>query len=92
MPATIDMILQETGKSELYFGCFSQGCTASLVMGALKPDYNKKIRLAAKMGPVAFLGNMQGVGKLLLPEITQLSVVSASIYYYKFYWNESNFL
>ena len=77
MPATIDLILEKTGKNQVYFGCFSQGCTASLVMGALRPDYNKKIRLAAKMGPVAYLGHMQGLGGVLLPTITKFLVVSA---------------
>ena len=79
MPATIDMILEITGRSQVYFVCFSQGCTASLVMGALRPDYNKKIRLAAKMGPVAYLGNMKGLGGRFLPIVTKLLSVSRKL-------------
>ncbi|XP_033217194.1 lipase 3-like [Belonocnema kinseyi] len=72
MPAAIDFILEITGRSQLYYGCHSQGCTAAYVLGALKPEYNKKIRFSAHMGPIAFLGNMKGIGRILAPIIAKL--------------------
>ena len=44
----------------LTYVCFSQGCTQFLVMGSLKPEYNKKIRFAVALSPASFMKNIKG--------------------------------
>ncbi|XP_033228534.1 lipase 3-like isoform X3 [Belonocnema kinseyi] len=66
MPETIDFILNRTGKSELFLVCYSQSCTQLVVMGSLKPEYNKKITLALNMAPPVFFGHSKGLGWLIL--------------------------
>ncbi|XP_033228946.1 lysosomal acid lipase/cholesteryl ester hydrolase-like [Belonocnema kinseyi] len=61
IPETIDFILNETGKSEIFFVGYSQSCTELVVMGSLKPEYNKKITLAVNMAPAVFTGHVKGL-------------------------------
>ncbi|XP_033217364.1 lipase 1-like [Belonocnema kinseyi] len=67
IPAAIDFILEITGRSQLYYVCHSQGCTSAYIMGALKPEYNQKLRFSVHMGPVAFLGNIRGIARIFGP-------------------------
>ncbi|XP_033227451.1 lipase 3-like isoform X1 [Belonocnema kinseyi] len=66
IPDTIDFILNQTGKSELFYVCYSQSCTELLVMGSLKPEYSKKITLALNMAPPALFGHIKGLAWLPL--------------------------
>ncbi|XP_033227336.1 lipase 3-like [Belonocnema kinseyi] len=72
MPETIDFILNQTGKSELFLVCYSQACTELVVMGSLKPEYNKKITLALNMAPPVFFGHSKGLGWLIIRTLDHL--------------------
>lgn len=45
VPATIDYILEVTGKKYLYIVAHSQGTTSVFAMLSEAPDYNDKVRL-----------------------------------------------
>ncbi|XP_026470060.1 lipase 3-like [Ctenocephalides felis] len=57
LPAMIDHILNVTGETGVHYVGYSQGCTVFFVMGAERPEYNKKIRSMQALGPAAFLSN-----------------------------------
>lgn len=61
LPATIDYILKNTKTKDLTYVCFSQGCTQFLVMGSLKPEYNKKIKFVTSLAPAAFTKYLKGL-------------------------------
>jgi len=56
LPAMIDFVLDFTGQDKLHYAGHSQGTTAFFVMGALRPEYNKKIITMHALAPVAFMG------------------------------------
>lgn len=66
LPALIDYILKLKGDESLHYIGHSQGTTAYLVMGQARPEYNKKIRLASLLAPVAFMEHIQNPVFLLL--------------------------
>lgn len=57
--ATIDYILQITGKPKVSFIGHSQGTTDLFVMGSLKSQYNDKIAVSIHLAPVAWLNNLK---------------------------------
>lgn len=59
LPASIDKILQVTGKSTLQYVGHSQGCTAFFVMASQLPQYAKKVSLMQALSPTVYLKNTQ---------------------------------
>ncbi|KAJ2951726.1 hypothetical protein O0L34_g13890 [Tuta absoluta] len=59
LPATIDFVLKETGKSKLKYVGFSQGTTCFYLMVSERPEYAEKISLMVSFAPVAFVPNMK---------------------------------
>lgn len=59
IPAMIDYILEKTNQENLHYIGHSQGTTAFFVMASERPKYNKKIRLASLLAPVAFMVNFR---------------------------------
>ncbi|XP_044748342.1 lipase 3-like [Coccinella septempunctata] len=66
LPATIDLILNTTGQSKLYYFGHSRGTTAFFVMASELPEYNQKIRLMTSLAPVTFMENNLDKDKWLL--------------------------
>ncbi|KAL0871598.1 hypothetical protein ABMA27_004130 [Loxostege sticticalis] len=62
--ATIDFILQKTGQEQLTAIGHSVGTTLLYVLGAEKPEYNDKIKLAVSLAPICFLQNLRGLTRL----------------------------
>ncbi|XP_049825862.1 uncharacterized protein LOC109604814 [Aethina tumida] len=58
LPAEIDYILKETGKEQVSYIGHSQGTTVSFIMGATRPEYNKKISIMAALAPSTYAQNM----------------------------------
>ncbi|XP_043481797.1 uncharacterized protein LOC122510908 [Leptopilina heterotoma] len=82
LPAMIDYILNKTGEEKLLYVGFSQGCTQLLVMGSLKPEYNKKVQYAILLAPGAFMGNIKGILSLLKPIVYPAMYVSEKLGYF----------
>ncbi|KAJ2951436.1 hypothetical protein O0L34_g13589 [Tuta absoluta] len=59
LPATIDLVLKETGKSKLIYVGFSQGTTSFYVMASERPKYAEKISLMISLAPAAWISNMK---------------------------------
>lgn len=58
VPASIDYVLEQTGQDSLHYVGYSQGTTSFFVMTSLYPEYNKKIKVATLMAPIAYMTNM----------------------------------
>ncbi|KAI5646270.1 alpha/beta hydrolase fold domain-containing protein [Phthorimaea operculella] len=59
LPATIDFVLEETGKPKMKYVGFSQGTAIFYVMVSELPEYAEKISLMVSLAPVAFLPNIK---------------------------------
>uniref|UniRef100_A0AAR5P0H5 AB hydrolase-1 domain-containing protein n=1 Tax=Dendroctonus ponderosae TaxID=77166 RepID=A0AAR5P0H5_DENPD len=59
LPATIDYILNITGKEKLHFIGHSQGTTTFFVMVAEKPEYNNKINVMVGLAPSVLLSHIR---------------------------------
>ena len=57
VPATIDFILNRTGQKRLSIIGYSEGTMATYVLGATRPEYNDKIKIAISMAPICFIQN-----------------------------------
>lgn len=58
LPTMIDFVLSRTGQSKVHYIGHSQGTTAFFIMGAIRPEYNNKIRTMHALAPVAFMSNL----------------------------------
>ncbi|CAH1402323.1 unnamed protein product [Nezara viridula] len=65
VPACIDYILQQTGHNSLQYIGHSQGTTIFFVLASTRPEYNKKISHMTALAPIAFLGNTNGIIRVL---------------------------
>lgn len=61
LPASIDYVLQTTGKPKLHYVGHSQGTTAFFVMASERPEYNEKIVTMHALAPVAFMTNVKSI-------------------------------
>lgn len=57
MAATVDYILDITGREKLKVVGHSLGTTVFYVLGATRPEYNEKIDLLVSLAPIAYLHN-----------------------------------
>ncbi|CAH0547940.1 unnamed protein product [Brassicogethes aeneus] len=53
--ANIDFILNKTGKEDVFYIGHSQGSTAYFVLTAMRPEYNKRIKMHVSFGPPVFI-------------------------------------
>lgn len=58
LPATIDYILKETSKTQVFHVGHSQGATSLYVMCSERPEYNSKIRSHFSYAPVSYMANV----------------------------------
>ncbi|XP_045495984.1 lipase 3-like [Colias croceus] len=80
LPAMIDYILAETGKSKLHYAGMSQGTTSFFVMGALRPDYNDKIISMHALAPVAYMEHSKNpLFHVLAPYATDIASLASLI-------------
>ncbi|KAI5651807.1 alpha/beta-hydrolase lipase region domain-containing protein [Phthorimaea operculella] len=86
LPATIDLVLKETGKPKLKYVGFSQGTTSFYVMASERPEYAEKVSLMVSLSPVAWMSKMKSpLIKLISPAGDQFSgVIRNIIGFYKF--------
>ncbi|CAB3236544.1 unnamed protein product [Arctia plantaginis] len=59
MPSIIDFILKKTGENQLQAITHSEGSAAFFAMGAVNPEYNKKVKLLICLAPIAYLHNAE---------------------------------
>ncbi|KAJ8985385.1 hypothetical protein NQ317_007542, partial [Molorchus minor] len=58
IPATIDLILNTTGREQLSYLGHSQGTAQFFVMNTLKPEYNRKVNVMVAFAPIAYMKNI----------------------------------
>ncbi|CAH2255144.1 lipase 1-like [Pararge aegeria] len=75
LPAIIDFILDQTGEASLSAVGHSQGSTNFLVLGALRPDYNEKVKVLVALSPICFLANVKNVASLMLQSVSILDQI-----------------
>ncbi|KAL1448867.1 hypothetical protein WDU94_000120 [Cyamophila willieti] len=66
-PACIDFILKKTNKDKVTYIGHSLGTTVFYVMSSMRPEYNEKILAHLSLAPVAYLGHMTSIVRLLVP-------------------------
>jgi len=67
IPAVIDMMLEKTGYEQIIYIGHSMGTTVSFSLLSTQPKYNKIIRAALELAPVARLDYVRSPIKLLAP-------------------------
>ncbi|KAI5651806.1 alpha/beta hydrolase fold domain-containing protein [Phthorimaea operculella] len=72
LPASIDYILQATGRSQVKYIGHSQGTTSFYVMASLRPEYSAKVSIQVSLAPIAWLSNARS------PLVRVLSALIAS--------------
>lgn len=89
MPATIDHVLNQTGKSKLNYVSLSMGPAAFLAGLSHHPEYNGKIESAVLMGPTVFMAHFYNglvyYMSFLSRFITVLALGLSLIFYLKLY-------
>ena len=76
LPALVDYVLDETHHAQLHYIGHSMGSTGMLVLLSSRPEYNRKIRLASFLGPVAYVSTLRSVLFRRLSAIAPLIKVS----------------
>ncbi|CAK1548174.1 unnamed protein product [Leptosia nina] len=72
LPAIVDYVINATDKPKVYYVGHSQGTTDFYVMGALRPEYNKKIHLSVSLAPIAYMKHMKSLLLLIIAQQTDL--------------------
>ncbi|XP_037580482.1 lipase lipl-1-like [Dermacentor silvarum] len=65
--ATVDFVLNNTGRSNLSILAWSQGFTEVLVLLSLRPEYNNKVSVVAGYAPVANITHIKTPVTVLAP-------------------------
>ncbi|KAL1429421.1 hypothetical protein MTO96_002469 [Rhipicephalus appendiculatus] len=65
--ATVDFVLNNTGRSNLSIVSWSQGFSEVLVLLSLRPEYNSKVTVVAGYAPVANITHIETPLTLLVP-------------------------
>ncbi|XP_034256405.1 lipase 3-like isoform X3 [Thrips palmi] len=73
LPALVDYVLERSGQDDLHYIGHSMGSTGMMVLLSSRPEYNRKIRLATFLAPVAY------VSRLRSRLFTQLASVAGRI-------------
>ncbi|XP_053698741.1 lipase 3-like [Sabethes cyaneus] len=77
LPAVIDYILGITGFNSLHYAGHSQGTTSFFVMCSSRPEYNRKIKTAHLLAPVAYMYHTYSPPtRVLIPRTKELGVVA----------------
>lgn len=85
LPTMIDYVLKATGEEQLHYIGHSQGTTAFFIMGAIRPEYNSKIRTMHALAPIAFMSNLVSPFiRFLSPFVDQLEWVMDMMGVYEF--------
>lgn len=56
--ASLDFVLKSTNKQDVHYIGHSQGTTVSFILMSEVPEYNRIIRSATMLAPVAFMGGL----------------------------------
>ena len=75
IPAVINYILSQTGRSQLSYVGHSMGCTMFYVAMIKRPELNAKIDVMIGMGPATCLARMRSPVRYIVPFVTQIQVL-----------------
>ncbi|KAJ1529417.1 hypothetical protein ONE63_006197 [Megalurothrips usitatus] len=67
LAAFIDYALAVSGQRSLSYIGHSMGTTALLVLLSTRPEYNRRVRVASLLAPVAYFGHLRGLLAMALP-------------------------
>ncbi|PSN46066.1 Lipase 1 [Blattella germanica] len=67
LPASLNWVLNITGRDKLFYVGHSMGTTMFFVMASTLPQYNDKIQLMVGLAPVAFVEHIKSPIRLLAP-------------------------
>ncbi|KAH3869739.1 gastric triacylglycerol lipase-like [Dreissena polymorpha] len=70
LPATVDLILQKTGASQIFYIAHSQGCEIALAQLSHDRALNGKIKAFGALSPAVFLGHVSSPIRLLTPIVS----------------------
>ncbi|KAK3917683.1 Lipase 1 [Frankliniella fusca] len=59
LPAMVDHVLQQASAPDLFYIGHSMGSTGMMVLLSSRPEYNRKVRLASFLAPVAFVSTLR---------------------------------
>lgn len=59
LPAMVDYVLEHSGHEDLHYIGHSMGSTGMMVLLSSSPEYNRKIRLASFLAPVAYVSQIR---------------------------------
>lgn len=74
LAAVIDYVLGVTEQTSLSYIGHSMGTTAVLVLLASRPEYNRRVRVASLLAPVAYFSRPRGLAALALPIARKIEV------------------
>lgn len=57
LPFTINYVLEQTNKRDLFYVGISQGTTAMYALTSIMPEFNAKIKSYVHMCPIAFMSH-----------------------------------
>lgn len=85
LPAIIDLAIAQTGHPKIHYIGHSQGTTSFFIMGAVRPEYNDKIRSMHALAPVAFMSNLKSpFVRALSPFVDQVEWIVKFLGVYEF--------
>lgn len=88
LPVIIDYILNLTNHTSLYFLGHSIGSTVGMILCALRPEYNSKIRLHLALAPLVYVAHAITVPQrfILLPSVPMVvSTLKLTTTLYKYH-------
>ncbi|XP_077493764.1 lysosomal acid lipase/cholesteryl ester hydrolase-like [Amblyomma americanum] len=76
LPATVDLILKETGSTKVGMLVTSQGTTVSLIFLSMRPEYNDKVNILVNYAPVGNLTYFTSPFRLFIPVAEEVKAVN----------------
>ncbi|XP_055523168.1 lipase 3-like [Wyeomyia smithii] len=93
LPAVIDYSLGMTGFKSLHYAGHSQGTTSFFVMTSSRQEYDRKIKTAHLLAPVAYMYNTYSPPtRLLIPMTKELGVVGRGLGMWEILGRSENFV
>lgn len=91
LPAMIDLALNVSGQTKVYYVGHSQGTTSFFVLCSERPEYNQKIAAQFSLAPIVFMKHFKNPF-LRVAAFNRLKIEVSSKVLVMFQWSCSQFL